>query len=72
MIKENHTDPILTSEEESRFIEVNNLFKGDLVSILGGNIVEVYMDLHMGKGIHDALEAEFRVFNVGSELYNIE
>jgi hypothetical protein len=59
-------------EEGSAFDASDNLFRGCIRSILAENLVDTYIRLANGKEMWDALEAQYEVSNVGSELYIME
>jgi len=61
-----------TPEEESAFETSDNLFRGCLISVLAENLVDTYIRLTTGKQMWDALEAQYGVFDAGSELYIME
>ena len=61
-----------TPEEESAFEASDNLFRGCLISMLAENLVDTYICLTTGKQMWDALEAQYGVFDAGSELYIME
>ena len=65
-------EPPLSAEEARRFDEADNLFRGDLLSVLAESMLQVYMDMPTGKDMWDALEANFRVADAGTELYKME
>ena len=72
VIKEKHIDPPLSPKEEKRWGEADNLFKGALISIIVESMLQVYMDMPMGKDMWGALEAKFGVADAGSLLYLME
>jgi hypothetical protein len=43
-----------------------------VISVLGENLVDSYIRLPTGKALWDALEAQYRVSDAGSELYMME
>ena len=61
-----------TSAEDSVYMSDDNLFKGAVISVLAENLVESYMQHPSSKALWDALEANFGVSDVGSELYIME
>jgi hypothetical protein len=61
-----------TPEEESAFDEADTLFRGLVISVLGENLVDSYIWLPTGKALWDALEAQYGLSDVGSELYTME
>ncbi|KAK1603864.1 hypothetical protein QYE76_027537 [Lolium multiflorum] len=62
----------LSAEEQEKFEKVDAMFKAALFSILGDNIVDLYMAFDHGKDAWDALEAKFGVSDAGIELYVME
>lgn len=60
------------SPEGKTFESADNLFRGAVISALAENIVDSYMHLFTGKGMWDALEEKFGVFDAASELYIVE
>jgi hypothetical protein len=48
------------------------LFRGDVISVLGENLVDTSMHIPSGKELWDALEEKFGVSDAGSELYVTE
>lgn len=72
VIKGKCTGPAPSAKKESRFDEADNLFKWVLICILVDNIVEVYMDMPMGKNMWDALKTKFEVYDADSGLYIME
>jgi hypothetical protein len=51
--------PPFSPEKEAKFEAVGCLFRGKLISILVDNIVDVYIHMHSGNDMWDALEAKF-------------
>ena len=45
------------------------MFRGAVISVLGQNLVDAYMQFPTCKELWDMLEAKFSVSDVGSELY---
>ena len=72
VIKGKRIEPPFSHEEEIKFNEADNLFKGALISILAESMVQVYMDMDTGKDMWDALEAKFGVADASTELYIME
>jgi len=72
VIKGKRIEPPLSTKEESMFSQTDNLFKGPLISIIVESMLQVYMDLPMGKDMWDAHEANFRIADASSELYIME
>src|SRR3954467_12129936 len=52
--------------------KLDTTFKAALISILGDNIVDLYLSFSNGKDMWDALERKFGVSDAGSELYVME
>ena len=61
-----------TLEEGSAFDASDNLFRDCIISVLAENLVDSYIQLTTGKDFWDALEAQYGVFNAGSELYMLK
>ena len=61
-----------TPEEGGTFDAADNLLRGHIISILVENLIDTYIWLTTGKDMSDALEAQYRVFYAGSELYIME
>ncbi|XP_072150057.1 uncharacterized protein [Setaria viridis] len=61
-----------TSTEDSVYMSADNLFKGAVISVLAENLIDSYMQLPSGKVVWDALQANFKVSNAGSELHIME
>ena len=61
-----------TLDEEKAFKTADSLFRGDVISVLGENIVGTYLRLTSGKEIWDTLQANYGVSDAGSELYLME
>jgi hypothetical protein len=61
-----------TLDEEREYQAADNLFNGTVVSVLGENLVDAYMEFTSGKELWDALKARFGVSDAGSKLYIIE
>ena len=61
-----------TPDEASAFEASDNLFSGCLISVLAENLLDTYIRLTTGKQMWDALEAQYGVFDAGSELYIME
>jgi hypothetical protein len=51
----------LTPIEEKAFEEADNLMRCAIISVLGENIVDLYLSITTGKDMCDALEAKFGV-----------
>ena len=71
-VRGRRTEPPLSSEEESKFCEADNLLKLSLISVIDEGMVPLYMDMPTGKDMWDALQAKFGVPDAGSELYLME
>ena len=61
-----------TLEGEQKFLAVDNLFRGAVISALHSKYEKNYMSCTSGKELWDALEAKFEVSDAGSELYLME
>ena len=61
-----------TYEEEQKFLAADSLFRGAVISALHPKYEKNYISCTLGKELWDALEAKFRVFDAGSELYLME
>ena len=61
-----------TPEEEQKFLAVDNMFRGIVISALHPKYEKNYISCTLGKELWDALEAKFRVSDAGSELYLME
>ena len=72
VVRGKRIEPPLSAEEERRFDEADNLFRGALLSVLAESMLQVYMDMPTGKDMWDALEAKFGVADAGTELYKME
>jgi hypothetical protein len=58
--------------EGSTFEAADNLFRGYVIGVLAENLVDSYIHLKIEKEMWDALEAQYRVSDAGSELYVME
>ena len=61
-----------TLDEERAYQAADNLFRGAVISVLGENLVDAYMECTSGKELWDALKGRFGVPDAGSELYIME
>ena len=61
-----------TLEEEQKFLAVDNLFRGAVISALYPKYEKNYISCTSSKELWDALETKFRVSDSGSELYLME
>ena len=58
-----------TPEEDKKFLAVDNLFRGAVISALHPKYEKNYISCILDKKLWDALEKKFGVSNAGSELY---
>ena len=72
VVRGKRIEPPLSAEEARRFDEADNLFRGDLLSVLAESMLQVYMDMPTGKDVWDALETKFGIADAGTELYKME
>jgi hypothetical protein len=61
-----------TPEEEKKFLTVDNLFRGAVISALYPKYEKNYISCTSGKELWDALEVKLGVSDAGSELYLME
>ena len=61
-----------TVDEDREYMAADTLFRGAVISVLGENLVDSYMQYPSGKLLWDALQANFGVSDAGSELYIME
>jgi hypothetical protein len=57
---------------EEKFNADDNLFQGDIISVLVDNLVDTYPQRKMGKDIWEALETQYGACDASGELYVME
>lgn len=53
-------------------MSITNLFVGCIMSIISDNILDVYIDMTIAKGIWGALSAKYDAADAGNEFYLME
>jgi hypothetical protein len=50
----------------------DNLFQGDMISVLAQGLEDIFISLQSAKELWNALEDKYGIFDAGSELYVLE